>query len=593
MALNIRADVLFKCLAVSLFSFLVFSFLISTPLRAQGKSAPVVNKTTQNFRLPLDIPVSLSGNYGELRETHFHAGLDFKVGGAVGAKICAANDGFVSRISVSAVGYGNALYIQHPNGKTTVYGHLLDYAPMIARLVKEKQYEAHSFEINISLDSTKFPLKKGDFIGRAGNSGSSGGPHLHFEIRNTDSQIPLEPVKEAKFSIPDNIPPQIQMVNFYSITNYKTLPYRALLKSYTLPATAVTIVPDTFYVAVAALDRMNNTNSKFAIANYNFYLDNEKIFTFSPVAIPFDKGRYINAIVEYSEKHENGRSMVKSWVEPGNALITNIKAKNDGLFILYDNKEHTLMVEVLDYKGNRAIRTFKVKQGVNALKQSQALPDSITSLPDTAKSEKSKIMLWFIKNSFEKGNMKLSLPIGCLYSSILFTADSSIYNGATLWHIHNENTPLQIGARLSVKATVPSELKNKAVIASVDEKGRYGSRGGEWKGDYLEASIGSFGKFLVTIDTIAPRIFPSFKEKENISNRKALKFTIADDLSGIDSYKVTIDDKWILANFDAKTRSLIVTLDPDKIIKGKTHSLEITVIDNRENVNNLKTSFIW
>jgi len=576
MTTKIKADFLYRFLAVSIFSLLVFSQL-----------------NAQNFRLPLDLPASLSGNYGELRETHFHAGLDFKVGGAVGAKVCAANDGFVSRISVSPYGYGNAIYIQHRNGKTTIYGHLLDYAPLIARWVKEKQYENKSFEINISLDSTKFPVKKGDFIGRAGNSGSSGGPHLHFEIRNTETQIPLEPIKAANFKIADNIPPQIQMVNIYSITNYRTLPSRALLKSYTAPTLIVTIVPDTFYVAVAAIDRMNNTNSKFAIANYNFYLDNEKIFSFSPVSIPFDKGRYINSIVEYSEKQQFGRSMVKSWVEPGNALITNIKAKNDGLFILSDNKEHTIMVEVLDYNGNRSIRTFKVKQGEPTLSKGPVLSVDSISTPDSTKSVKSKIMPWFIKNSFEMGNMKLSLPIGSLYSSIIFTADSAVYNGTTIWRIHNENTPLQVSAKLSVKANVTAELKSKAVIVSIDEKGRYGSVGGLWNGDYLEASIGSFGKFLVTIDTIAPRIFPSFKDKQNISTRKAIKFTIADDLSGIDSYKVTIDDKWILANFDAKTRSLIVALDPDKIIKGKTHNLEITVSDNRKNVNNLKTSFIW
>ena len=578
MSIKIKANLLYKYLALTAIYVLTFS-----AVPGQNKTLSGTSSASGNFRFPLDVPVSLSGGYGELRATHFHAGLDFRVGGVVGAKIYAAKDGFVSRITISPAGYGNAIYIQHSNGKTTLCGHLLDYAPKIAEWVKNKQYEKESFEMNISLDSTQFPVKKGDFIGRAGNSGSSGGPHLHFEIRETETQIPLDPVKEGKFNIPDNLMPQIQRINFYSISNYRTLPERTLLRSYIEPAKSVTIVTDTFYVAVAAIDRMNNTNAKLAVANYNFYLDNEKIFTFSPVAIPSDKGRYINSLIEYSEKQQYGRLMVKSWVEPGNALITHIKAKNDGLFILSDDKEHTVMIEVLDYKGNRSTRSFKVKRsvGITALKQ-----DSLTL-------SKGKIMPWFIPNYFELGSMKLTLPPGSLYSSIRFTADSSVYNGTTLWRLHNENTPIQAYAKLSIKPNIPLQLKGKAVIVVVDSKGRYRSLGGEWKGDYLEASIGSFGKFLVTVDTLAPKIFPSFKKGENISTRKAVKFTISDDLSGIGYYKVYVDDKWILANFDAKTRSLIVTLDPDRITKGRVHNLEITVSDNRENINIVKTSFIW
>ncbi|MFA6334766.1 MAG: M23 family metallopeptidase [Bacteroidales bacterium] len=558
----------------SLFTFIVLS----------GQSTTTGATTAPGyFRLPLDVAPSLSGSYGELRATHFHAGLDFRTGGVVGAKIYAIYDGFVSRISISPVGYGNAIYIQHPNGKTSIYGHLLDYAPKIAGWVKKKQYEAESFAINIDLDSTQFPVKRGDFIGRTGNSGSSGGPHLHFEIRDTGTQIPLDPVKEGRFNILDNLSPQIRRVNFYAISDIKSLPARTLVKSYTEPAKSVTVVPDTFYVAVDAADRMNNTGARLAIANYSYYLDNEKIFTFSPVEIPFDKGRYINALVEYSEKQQYGRSMVKSWVEPGNALITHITAKNDGLFILHDNNEHTVKVELLDYQGNRATRTFTVKRGAGATSPKR----------DSATLAGGKIMPWFIPNSYESETMKLTLPMSSLYSSILFTVDSSLFNGTTLWRLGDENIPIQVYARLSLKPDIPSGLRKKAVISVVDEKGSYGSLGGEWKGEYIETSIGSFGRFLVAIDTLAPKVFPGFKDRENLSSRKTIKFTISDDLSGIGSYKVYIDGKWILANFDAKTRSLTVALDPEKIVKGITHTMLITVSDNRENINTVNTSFIW
>ncbi|OFY38798.1 MAG: hypothetical protein A2X18_09000 [Bacteroidetes bacterium GWF2_40_14] len=559
-----------------LYRFFAFSLIIITPLSA-------VSQTTGSFRVPLDLAVSLSGSYGELRATHFHAGLDFRVGGVVGAKILSAGEGYVSRISISSGGYGNSLYITHPNGRTTVYGHLLDFVPKIAMWTEVRQYEKESFEITIYPDSLLFPVKKGEFIGRAGNTGSSGGPHLHFEIRDTETQVPLDPVKEGGFMITDNLVPQIQRVNFYGIRNVKSIPVTALVRSYTAPATAVTIVPDTFYVAVDALDRMNNTGSRLAVASYNYYLDNEKVFSFNPVGIPFDKGRYINTIVEYGEKKQEGRSMVKSWVEPGNALTSNVKAKNDGLFILKDDKDHTVMIEVFDYKYNRATRSFKVRRGhTYAVNENGA-----------GSHGNEKAMPWFIPNNYELGNMKLTLPPGSLYSSILFTADSSVFNGTTLWRLHDENTPIHISARLSIKSDIQSSLKNKAVIAILDNKGRLGSLGGEWRGDYLEANMASFGKFLVVADTTAPNILPGFKDGENISSRKAVKFTISDNLSGIASYKIHIDGKWILANFDYKTRSLVATLDPRRVLKGRSHNLEIVVIDNRGNENKLITSFIW
>lgn len=556
--------------------FFALSLIIIAPLSA-------VSQSKGSFRIPLDLAVSLSGSYGELRATHFHAGLDFRVGGVVGAKIYAAADGYISRISISSTGYGNSLYIQHPNGRTTVYGHLLDFAPKIAMWTEARQYERESFEINIYPDSTQFPVKKGEFIGRAGNTGSSGGPHLHFEIRDTRTQVPLDPVKEGGFVIADNLVPQILRVNFYGIHNVRSIPVTALLKSYTAPVKTVTFVPDTFYVAVDALDRMNNTGSRLAVSSYNYYLDDEKLFSFSPAEIPFDKGRYINTIVEYGEKKLSGRSMVKSLVEPGNALTSNVKAKNEGLFILTDDKEHTVMIEVFDYKYNRATRSYKVRRG--AIK-------SVAEVNAESPGD-GKVMPWFIPNYYETGNMKLTLPPGSLYSSILFTADSSVYNGTTLWRLHNENTPINLSARLAIKPEIQSSLKNKAVIAILNKNGRYSSIGGEWRGEYLEASISSFGKFLVVADTTAPTIFPSFKEGENISSRKAVKFTISDDLSGIASYKLCIDGKWILANFDSKTRSLVAALDPRRVLKGRSHILEIIVTDNRENENKLKTSFIW
>ena len=320
----------------------------------------------RGYRLPINLPISLSGSYGELRATHFHSGIDFRIGGVVGASLFAAESGFISRITVSPTGYGNAIYIQHPDGMTTLYGHMHDFTVNITKWVREQQYEKEKFAVNLYPDPLMFPVERGDFLGRAGNSGSSGGPHLHFEVRDTETQIPLNPITEAGINVPDNIPPVINRVSFYSITDPLTLPQTRLLASYTQPFQDPITVSDTFYVAVAAIDRQNNTTARLAVSHYKYYLNDRLIFSFVPDRIPFDQGRYINSVVEYSEKQLKGVSMIKSFTEPGGGLRQNIESEGYGLFILHDDTIHTVKIELLDEHNNKTVRLFKVKRGAVA-----------------------------------------------------------------------------------------------------------------------------------------------------------------------------------------------------------------------------------
>lgn len=537
----------------------------------------------QEYRLPLDIPPSLSGNYGELRETHFHSGLDFRIGGVSGASVYAVKDGYVSRISVSPSGYGQAIYIKHPDGKTTVYGHLMSFSPKIEKLVRSKQYETESFAVTLAPDSTSIPVKRGELIARAGNTGSSGGPHLHFEIRETNSEIPLNPVKAGKYNITDDIAPTIDRISVYGIINPATLPIRSFIKSFSTPEPAPLPVPDSFYVAVSGVDRMNGSGARFAVAKFSYFLDNEEIFRFTAEAIPFDKGRYINSILEYQQKSTYNRPMVKSWIEHGTGLKSIISFKNEGLFILKDNDVHIVRIELSDHSGNKSTKSFKVKRD-NTLKP---------LAPDSVAIKKGRLMPWYLPNTYESGNLRVDIPVGGLSSNILFTADSINSNGNIIWSIHNNSVPLNAGAKISIRANVSDILKAKTIIARVREDGKVSSRGGEWKGDRLEASLEEFGRYTITYDTIAPKIILNLKENENISTRKNLRITIFDDLSGIASYRAEIDGKWVLATYDPKSRGLIIDLDPAKIAKGKSHQLGIRVSDGRGNKTNITRRFIW
>ncbi len=556
----------------------LFFIFFSVSASAEGEGHKVT------YRLPLDLPVSLSGSFGELRATHFHSGVDFRIGGVSGARLYAANSGFISRITVSPTGYGNAIYIQHRDGKTTLYGHMHDFAPKIQRWVTEQQYLRESFALNLFPDSTLFPVKRGDFIGRAGNSGSSAGPHLHYEVRETSTELPLNPLSELSIEVLDNMPPVIQRVNFYAITDPLTLPQTRLLASYTEAFQGIVSVSDTFYIAVAAVDRQNNTSARLAVARYNYYLNNRLIYSFTPFNVPFDQGRYINSVVEFSEKQQRNLSMIKSFSEPGGGLKQNIIAENYGLFVLEDDNINTVTIELFDEHNNVTRRDYRVRRGAES-------PPSLFS--DSLNITHGVVMPWFLPNRFEGDGLRFMLPPGALYSTILFRAEQLQINGRTLWRVHDNNTPVHNHGRIALRTDLPPHLTDKGVIVMINGNGRESSIGGVYKNGWIEASTASFGVFGVALDTVPPVITPQFKNGENLSGRSYLRFTISDNLSGIASYRVYIDDKWIVTAYDPKNRRLETTLSSDRMTKGRKHSIEVVVTDNRGNTNNFKSTFIW
>lgn len=565
--------------------FLIYIFLfLSTYSYGISPSFTSATQEKEGFRLPLNLAISISGNYGELRSAHFHSGIDFRVGGVSGEPVYAAMGGYISRISVSPVGYGHAVYISHPNGRTTVYGHLANFSPVVAKWVEEMQYKRESFQVNLYPDSTKFPVKKGDLIGNAGNTGSSGGPHLHFEIRDSHSQIPLNPFTEAGYSIKDKTAPQIRRVNIYSARNVSSVPETYLISSFDSSPKNTVAVTDTFYIAVDAADKMEGTASSLAVTKYSYYLDNKLVYSFNPDRIPFDKGRYINSVVEYSEKQKSGRSLVKSFVEPGNGLRDKITSVNRGLFIVKDDSTHTLSVEVSDIFGNMTRWSFRVVKD-----------PGLTSPLFVKKSENQQLMAWYLPNKYEKDGVSLSLPPGSLYRSILFEAATEKRDSRNqlIWSIGNPGIPIHNKAGLTLPLSDMGIPLEKLFVARLNDSGGTEYCGGEAKGGKIQASVSSFGRYFISADTTAPVVVPHFKNNQDLTARKSIKFTVKDDISGISEYSIFIDGKWALHNWDPKSLSLTVKLDKTRLNRGSSHSLEIIVKDNRNNTTTLKRGFIY
>ncbi len=544
-----------------------------------GDRLPI--KSGTDFIYPLDVPMSLSGNYGELRSNHFHAGIDFRVGGVVGAPIHATADGYVSRITVGPSGYGNALYITHSNGFVSVYGHMHCFKDEIAEFVRGKQYETESFRQDISLSPEQFPVTQGDYIGKAGNTGSSGGPHLHFEIRDEKGQC-TNAFARGYLNIPDNLPPTFRNVLFYGLERKNGVPESYYIG---MPHKGVTPLPQHSYLCIDAYDRQDGTNAKLAVSEYKVWLDNDLLFHFTLGEVPGNMGRDINSLIEFKQKVVRGRTYVKSYIEPGNLLQDRIKGSNYGIISLDDTLRHKVKVEVKDIENNTSTRSYSVKR-VDSL--------FVGKLPDSLEVNYAP---WFLPNFYKTEGFKLYMPQGVLYNSINLSVDTlegRITPFAPVWSVASGRIALRKAVSVSIGCNLPDSLISKAFIAHVYKGGSLGYAGGKY--DTLKreicANVLSLGNFTVAVDLDAPEITPGISNNAVVKGN-TLVFRLRDRLSGIRSYRVEIDGHWVLAEHDAKTRRIIIPLQHAKISRGKKHSLVFEAVDNCGNESRMKRVFTW
>jgi murein DD-endopeptidase MepM/ murein hydrolase activator NlpD len=543
------------------------------------------------YRSPLadDMPITFASNFGELRANRFHAGLDFRVGGVPGAKLYAVADGYVARISVSPEGFGRAVYINHPNGTTSVYGHLHNFSPKIKAYIEDLQYKRQRYAIDEKLPPTVFPLNKGDFIGNAGNSGSSFGAHLHFELRKTDTQMPLNVLSAGIYKFSDNIPPAIKEVIFYRYDEHENeVPIVEPFLISTIAGLQQTVnVPERFFIAIDASDRQNNTTNKFGIYRIEIKLDDKVIFAYRIDEFLFEESRYVNSLMAYDRLQANSQSLIKTYLEPGNKLSSVYeKVEDKGIITLTDDDVHQLSITVWDETGNRADCTFDIQR------------HSIPSTPQAYLNEQKTVPMYYNRNNrYEQSGMNISIPAGSLYRSIMFTADTAMYAPAyaysPLWKIHNDEVPLHSTVTLHIQADIPEQYRDKALVVNVTKTGGIKAVGGSWNNDGITAKITSFGDYCVMVDTIPPTITPKFKKGANLKNSASLSVKIYDNLSGINTYKAFIDGQWALMEYDAKNNVLIYTFDQKRIKKNTTHTLLLNVTDNRMNTAGLKTTFFW
>jgi murein DD-endopeptidase MepM/ murein hydrolase activator NlpD len=563
-----------------LFCMLFLNVYVSAQQLFSQNSYPLVD-----FRSPLDIvPPALSGSFGELRSNHFHSGIDFRTNQRQGYPIYAVGDGYISRLRVQNSGFGLAVYINHPNGYTSVYGHMQRFNPKIAQQVKSIQYAKKSYELDEFPSSVLLPVRKGEIIGYSGNSGSSGGPHLHFEIRDTKTEATINP-QLFGIEIPDNIPPVIGSMYVYRLNGKpfnEFIPKQYFQLSggngtYKLNSVNTINLSGEVGFGIVVSDRHNGASGNNGVYSIELELDGKPVYTSALEKFQFQNSRAINSHIDYPTYLNTKRSIQKSFVDPGNPLQIYSNLVNRGRITFTDGKLHALKYTVNDARGNKSTVTFNVQADTKATLPEPTVPDG--------NSYKYNVV-----NELTTDQMRVILPKGTLYNDFNFQYKSSPKPAGNAWsaihHIHNNLTPLHTGFELWIKADSSLIRKDKALIVNTNRI----SQGGNFDNGYVKANPRAFGSFFIAIDTIAPLINPvNIANGKNMSGISKMSFRISDNLSGIKSFNGFIDGKWVLMEFDTKTANLWHTFDAG-IPAGK-HTFELTVSDMKDNIRTYKIDF--
>jgi murein DD-endopeptidase MepM/ murein hydrolase activator NlpD len=554
----------------------LFFLLFSCSIFAQ------VNYPKDYFSPPLDIPMQLSGNFGELRPNHFHAGFDLKTQQKEGLEVHAVADGYVSRIKMSTFGNGKTLYITHPNGYTSVYGHLQRTTDAIEEYVKKLQYKEHSFEVEAYLKPGELEVKKGQVIALSGNTGSSEGPHLHFEFRDNITENIINPMFFGfdKF-MKDTKKPIIFSIYAYpaseeTLVNQSKRPLMlnlVLQKDGTYLADKV-VANGKIGFGINTFDYDDVSYNKNGVFKVQSFLNGKPNFGFQFDTYSFDEMRYVNALIDYSRYKKTQQRVQKLFMINPYQLSIIKTDKTNGIIDVLPNFTEQYRIEVSDFYGNMTTVTIPIYYQV----LSAIIPKEPTSK-------------YYVKanndSNFSKDNMSVFFPAGTFYNDFYLNFD--VLNDTL--YLHDDTVPVHSNFTIDIEDNKFSESqRDKLFIGSINGK-KIGYNYTSRKGNVFTTKVKTLGKYALVLDTIPPKIsIAKSIEGKWLTNNKSIEFTISDALSGIKSYNGYLNGEWILFEYDYKTRKITHNFS-DGIVAEGDNDLKIIVEDNLGNSTIFETHF--
>ncbi len=529
-----------------------------------------------------------SGNFGELRSDHFHSGVDIKTNGQVGKRVVAVADGYISRIAMTPFGYGLALYITHPNGSTSVYAHLERFNDKIAEYVEGERYRTRQHSLNLFCDPSAFPVKQGELIAYSGNSGSSAGPHLHFEIRSSATQAPINPVAQGIIRPLDNISPLIFTLHYIETDSLQGLEFGAPIKSYSVIKDAATYhlstksplrVGRSGYFVLEASDRRNNSTNTFSLYRVAMSKDERPIFEYKINGFSFDKTRYCNAIGYYPIMIKSRNEAIRLSAAANSITSHYPTLVNRGIIGAAEGESHNIKIDLYDDCGNHSQLTFDiVGKSDDELFVADAPPGALVVDP-------------FKDFYYRASDISISMPARTLYDAALFECEEHEASDSTMltkvFEVMSYDIPLHKPMTIALKADVTLDLQKKAGIVCIGRSGNHSFLGGDYLSGAVTTTSRSTGKFYVAVDTEPPVLKLNIEEGVQIT-RSYFTCEISDSLSGVATYSATLNGEWIALTLDKGRLRHNFVSQPS----AEPQELTIILTDRVGNTTTLTRNFI-
>jgi murein DD-endopeptidase MepM/ murein hydrolase activator NlpD len=551
---------------------------------AQQTSQPL-----PDFVSPVRGVMQLTGTFGELRGNHFHGGLDIR--GAVGRPIYAIGDGYISRMRTGISGYGQALYLTHPSGHTSVYGHLDRFRDDLMGHLRELQYAREHFLIDETFGPERFPIRKGELIGYLGKRGYVSGPHLHFEIRDTESERNLNPMNFG-ITVADTRRPEIRMLRVYELDERgnvlagRDLRVRGARGQYGTVEDTIWVDQPQIAFGLKAYDQQNGRPNWNGIYALELAAADSMRFAFRMDHFAGAQTRYLNAHLDYGEQQLHDSWFHRCFRLQGNELDIYQTDAQQGRLQLHPGEALPLDFTVGDHRGNESHLRAVVKRRAGAPVLPQRPPYTYF-LPHTE------------ANIIDNGSLRAHFPEGAFYEDVYLHYELVVEDSDGLYapvhSLHRAAVPVHRYFDLQIRPNaIPEHLRDKAVIAYCEDGAEPLSYGGEWVEGRLRAPVRSFGNYTIMIDTVPPLVEP-YRFQRDMRGWEAFSFKITDNFPTAGKahslrYRAEVDGQWILMEYDLRTDRLFHTFD-GRIPRGK-HQLRLRVQDDRGNERLVEREFV-
>ncbi|MCB9224306.1 MAG: M23 family metallopeptidase [Crocinitomicaceae bacterium] len=573
---------------------------IFTLLSIYGFSQPYEAKNIdfENIGLlpPMKIPLILSGNFCEMRSNHWHTGLDIKTQGVEGIPLYAVDEGVISRVRVSPWGYGLAVYIDHPNGLTSVYAHMQSFSSTIDSLVYAVQKETESYVVNEMVLERGVQVKRGEFIGKSGNSGSSAAAHLHFELRETKTEHALNPLKFKCYrkKIHDTTKPTLKGIKVYAVTDkgymipgkskyyYVKLVEGKYILNDNLPIDINDIATKNAYLAFGfhVTDKLDGAGNVCGIHHAILSKGEEKLHEHKTDYMNFDHNRFINSHQDYYEFTQNRRNIHKAFKTVVNPMPIYLQ---EPVFVPFYSCDGTYNFKALDVHGNYIVLNFDIAESAKSFAKNPFDKPQDYYFPDSV-------------NTLLHPNFQLLMEPGTFYEPLqkMFRIDSAAPYLSYGYEFSESDIPVQKNFDVRMKVPdLPADFPtSKLGIGVISTKGYLSWKGGDYINGWVESNSRDFGKFVLLVDTIAPKITPlDFNENKTITRYRTMELKIEDNLAGVWQYKAFINGEWVLMEYDRRKMKYIIPLDERSKHLLKTGKNEIKIFANDGKGN--KTEASW